>query len=82
MVLKRHEVEAAVARALAEPGLAGVLAPGASAAAWDGGGRLVWATPDIEAAVERPPALPPATADRIKALAAGLAPRQGFRLDG
>jgi PAS domain S-box-containing protein len=81
MVHIRHEVEAAVARALAEPGLAGVLAPGASAAAWDGGGRLVWATPDIEAAVERPSALPPATADRIKALAAGLAPTQGFRLE-
>ena len=81
MVLTRHEVEAAVARALAEPGLAGVVPPGASAAAWDGDGRLVWATPDIEAALERPPALPPGTAERIKALAAGLAPRQGFRLE-
>ena len=79
MVVQRQELEAAITQVVREPSFAG-LPPGGLVLAWDAAARLVWVSAGAQA---RPDTgvLPRPTAERIKYLAAGAAPRQGLRLE-
>jgi PAS domain S-box-containing protein len=80
--------EALIARLAAEPDLGLLAQPGAVVLAWDGAGeRLLWASPDAmgvkEAFTDPAGRVNPdfRARDRIKALAGGLAPREGIRVE-
>src|SRR5215204_3691503 len=79
MVVQRQELEAAITQVVREPSFAG-LPPGGLVLAWDPAARLVWVSAGAQA---RPDTgeLPRPTAERIKYLAAGAAPRQALRLE-
>ena len=79
MVVQRQELEAAITQVVREPSFAG-LPPGGLVLAWDAAARLIWVSAGAQA---RPDTgeLPRPTAERIKYLAAGAAPRQALRLE-
>src|SRR5699024_7913992 len=83
-----HSYEALIERLSAEPATAGLARPGAGILIWEEGGtRLAWVS---QAAAALGAALSDASGrilptvkgrDRLSALASGLAPRQGTRLE-
>ncbi len=86
MTVGPNPFEALIARLAAEPGLSLLAGPGAGVLVWDQAGeKLLWTSPAAEGLPaaftdEAGRVIPGFRAqDRIKALAGGLAPRQGTR---
>jgi PAS domain S-box-containing protein len=83
-----HQYEAMIARFSAEPALANLSEPGAAVLVWDSAiDRLLWASPaasglrDAFADRSGQVSVGLRARDRLKALAQGLAPREGSRLE-